>query len=737
MFATPAMANTPTVINTPGGDDSSYQIPLSSPVMFFGQQYNSIWATTNAVITFGSPDGTFHDFPMTPSISLGSQDWEAYAGRAGEQFVISYTDTSFQVDMIARPFGSGTGVSPSRLVLTGIINQDRTINFSYYLENTDQYTNLRFGVRTPQGQVLSLEEANFQEAESAPTTGGEIVAPEPSSSPTVSPETTESSTVSPEPTESPTVSPTVSPEPPFLNAPTNVRVQQLPEGNVEILWDAPEQSNAQVERYAISWQNSNGGWGVASTETNIYLSREIFSSSGGLDVTYSFTVRSDNDTLPVYSQQSSPVYLFVSSVSAPEPEPEVSESPTVSPEPTESPVTPVDPNRIELLVNEGDFIGYVAPEGYRIARVESASYGADNGCHAENSLTIVQSFVTETSLSISADNSVFGDPCGGTYKRLSVVLIIEQVQAGEPTSSSSTVSESAQTESPTQSPQPEPSQSPEPSQEPTQSASPTPLPTETSTPMPTPSPEPSPELTQPPAVEPSPTPSPEPEPSPVPVEPTPTPTPEPTPSPTTTPSPTPTEQPKPKPTETPQPSATPSPSPLLPAPSATATPSPTPTQTSNPTPSPTPIVPETPVAVEIKTPVTAENISAVVAELATVQPQLLTQEQQVVIKDAAIEALSTAEQGSAEYEAALDALLIVAQADDMVLDEELAAIPLIGNVAGAAVEVFNALGNAGADMSPQVREQSEKVVIAAVIVGQVAMTATAAAASAAVAARRP
>ena len=34
------------------------------------------------------------------------------------------------------------------------------------------------------------------------------------------------------------------------------------------------------------------------------------------------------------------------------------------------------------------------------------------------------------------------------------------------------------------------------------------------------------------------------------------------------------------------------------------------------------------------------------------------------------------------------------------------------DVAGAAVEVFNALGNAGADMSPQVREQSEKVVIA-------------------------
>jgi hypothetical protein len=124
--------------------------------------------------------------------------------------------------------------------------------------------------------------------------------------------------------------------------------------------------------------------------------------------------------------------------------------------------------------------------------------------------------------------------------------------------------------------------------------------------------------------------------------------------------------------------------------------------------------------------------------LATVQPQLLTQEQQTLIKEAALETFNTAKQGSPEYRAALDALLIVAQADDIVLDEELAAIPLIGNVAGAAVEVFNALGNAGADMSPQVREQSEKVVIASVIVANIAITATAAATSAAaVAARRP
>ena len=127
-----------------------------------------------------------------------------------------------------------------------------------------------------------------------------------------------------------------------------------------------------------------------------------------------------------------------------------------------------------------------------------------------------------------------------------------------------------------------------------------------------------------------------------------------------------------------------------------------------------------------------------VEELATIAPQDLTLEQQGLIVAAALEVFQDAEQGSPEYEAALDALLVVAQADDIVIDEELAAVPLVGAAVVALADAFNALGNAGADMSPQVREQSEKVVIAAVIVGQVAMTATAAATSAAAsAARRP
>ena len=257
------------------------------------------------------------------------------------------------------------------------------------------------------------------------------------------------------------------------------------------------------------------------------------------------------------------------------------------------------------------------------------------------------------------------------------------------------------------------------------------------------SPEPTPTPTPPAPVEPTPTVTPEPTPSPEPT-PTPEPTPEPTPSPTETvqPSPTPTPTPTPEPTVTPTPAPTPSveptpePTPTIPQPSTTPTPSetPSPTPTEEPTKEPTPT--EEPVVVEIAEPITAENIEALVEELATIAPQDLTTEQQTLIVEAALEVFASAEQGSPEYQAALDALLVVAQADDIVIDEELAAVPVVGAAVVALADAFNALGNAGADMSPQVREQSEKVVIAAVIVGQVAMTATAAATSAAASAAR-
>jgi hypothetical protein len=128
---------------------------------------------------------------------------------------------------------------------------------------------------------------------------------------------------------------------------------------------------------------------------------------------------------------------------------------------------------------------------------------------------------------------------------------------------------------------------------------------------------------------------------------------------------------------------------------------------------------------EIPVELSAENLMEV--DLEEVDPTELTEEQAEQLVEAALETFETAEQGSPEYEQALDALYLAAEQDDIELPEELAAIP---GLAGA-VEVLNFLGNAGADMSPEVREESEKIVVTAVVAAGVAVQAAAGAATSA------
>jgi hypothetical protein len=78
--------------------------------------------------------------------------------------------------------------------------------------------------------------------------------------------------------------------------------------------------------------------------------------------------------------------------------------------------------------------------------------------------------------------------------------------------------------------------------------------------------------------------------------------------------------------------------------------------------------------------------------------------------------------------------MVAAQADDIVVDEELAAIPVLGNLAVGLVDAFNFAGNIGADMSPQVREMAEKQVLVSVVAVGAAVQAAAAAATSAAAA---
>jgi hypothetical protein len=90
---------------------------------------------------------------------------------------------------------------------------------------------------------------------------------------------------------------------------------------------------------------------------------------------------------------------------------------------------------------------------------------------------------------------------------------------------------------------------------------------------------------------------------------------------------------------------------------------------------------------------------------------------------------ATAEKDSEEYEAALVLLAVAAEADDPDLPEEIVAIPVLGNVAKDILEVMNDLGNVGADIAPEQRERAEEIVVASVIVGNIAVSAGASSAS--------
>ena len=173
----------------------------------------------------------------------------------------------------------------------------------------------------------------------------------------------------------------------------------------------------------------------------------------------------------------------------------------------------------------------------------------------------------------------------------------------------------------------------------------------------------------------------------------------------------------------PAPVVTPTPEPTIepePTPEPEPIPEPEPSQEPAPAPEPEPeptTEPEPEAEVEI--PTTEAEAEAAIEELSEIAPEELTIEQAAVLLAAAEMVLETAQEGSAEYEAALDALAVVAQADDPELPQALADIPGAAEVLAA----FNAVGNMGADMSPATREEAEKIVVAGIVAVNAALSA--------------
>jgi hypothetical protein len=273
-----------------------------------------------------------------------------------------------------------------------------------------------------------------------------------------------------------------------INSPTNL-VASVESGTVTLTWDSPA-AGLIPERYGIFWSiPGNAGWAVASYSTSIVLSPQLFSTSGGWDKDYTFRIRSDHDTAPLYSGWSNEVTLLLS-----DPTP-----PVIVVEPTESPTATSSPS----------------PE-------PSPTPSESATATAEPSPQPTQTQTPDPTPTPTPDPSPSPTPT------------TPEVVRPEPT--------------PTPEPQPSPQPEPTPTPQPEPTPEPTPDPEPSPEPEPTPEPEPSPDPE--PTVTPDPEPSPEPEPSPSPEpEPEPEPTPEPSPEPEPEPEPTP--EPEPSPSEPP------------------------------------------------------------------------------------------------------------------------------------------------------------------------------------------
>lgn len=197
------VASEVTTIVTNGGDDVSYHVPLTVSVVYDGVTYQNVYATTNSVITFGNPDGTYWDYPVTPSISIESRDWWALPVQMPDtHFIINVSEGGFQVDGAYRPYGSMTGDTTS-IIITAQIQTDGTVAYTYAVDGP-LYGGERTGARLVDGTVVTLEEAGVTQVEEAPVLEPTPVDPVPEP-PVVDP--------TPEPTPEPVPVPQPEPRP--------------------------------------------------------------------------------------------------------------------------------------------------------------------------------------------------------------------------------------------------------------------------------------------------------------------------------------------------------------------------------------------------------------------------------------------------------------------------------------------------------------------------------------------
>jgi len=521
-----------------------------------------------------------------------------------------------------------------------------------------------------------------------------------------------------------------------IGPPRNLTITSSDTSTV-LTWEAPDTGNTQPERYAISFSADGGGWGIATgnvgdanaLNTTITIDHSLLDGLRPAGTVWSFHVRSDNDTLALYSENSNVVTGVTYVAPAPTPEPSTSPVPSPEPSPTQTPEAPTP-----------------SPSP------------------------------TNTSPSPEPSTTPSPEPSVTPSPEPSVPPAPTPQPSPEPSPEPTPVPSPTPTPSPTpveptpvSSPEPQPVPSPEPGPVPSVEPTPQPVPVEPALPV-VPQPEPS-------------NPTPEPEPTPVSPEPTPTDPPIEEPEPPIEPLPPAVEPEEPpvEPEEPEEPSTPVEPEPTPPTlepepenpleePSQPPVEEPAPEPTPEPEPEPITEAEEVATAVEdvlsdgklsaadseavmealnADGEVTAEEVSAL-SEALSEDGKLTTAEKELVaealiesvapgetltkeqIQDAGIEYKDLPEETPVEVRQDEEGNEVIITADvaaALVLLENPS--ELVGAIFSDPGEALQALGSIGADMSTEEREESTKAVVATVVAAGAAINAVGAAAGAA------
>ena len=198
-------ANTPLVCNmsiVTGNDDGSFPLILPFSLTLGSTEYNQIFYSTNATVTFGQADGTYWDYPQTPSISIAGKDWVSFGEGAYTSY--GYNENSFCIEWSVRPYPQFTGpLTQMRLVVAKFSNGGW---HGEIITMTDLPADARRAIRFERGQDVVPMEAAFDVNGGIPIE----VAPSPTPSSFTEPPVVPTS---PEPQPSESATPTIEPSP--------------------------------------------------------------------------------------------------------------------------------------------------------------------------------------------------------------------------------------------------------------------------------------------------------------------------------------------------------------------------------------------------------------------------------------------------------------------------------------------------------------------------------------------